>query len=140
MKKRKKNVFIISKYGEPYNYNNSIVKKIADKINIEYTIAELKFSFEEKRLLEDICQDIYNADYVLIDLIPTNFNVSYEAGIAYAVNKLRRRKANFYFLTPQYLFDLDKIPTDIKGLRHLSYVLTPFFSPILELVSKPFLN
>ncbi|MHB8278995.1 MAG: hypothetical protein ACYDIA_15285 [Candidatus Humimicrobiaceae bacterium] len=120
-REKKKNIFVITKCGEPYSYNNEIIRKIAGKINIKCTIAELKFSFEEKSLLEDIYIDISNADYVLIDLLPTNFNISYEAGLAYTLNKLKPKKANFYFLTPKYLFDLDKIPTDIKGLRHLPY-------------------
>lgn len=120
-KGKKKNIFVITKCGEPYNYNNDIIRKIADKINIKCTIAELKFSFEEKSLLEDIYNDISNADYVLIDLLPTNSNISYEAGLTYTLNKFKPKKGNFYFLTPKYLFDLDKIPTDMKGLKHLPY-------------------
>ena len=120
-RRKKKNIFVITKCGEPYNNNNDIIRKIANKINIKCTIAELKFSFEEKSLLEDIYKDISNADYVLIDLVPTNSNISYEAGLTYTLNKLKPKKANFYFLTPKYLFDLDKIPTDMKGLKHLPY-------------------
>lgn len=117
----KKKIFVITKCGEPYNINNDITREIARILNIKCIIAELKFSFEEKSLLEDIYKDIEKADYVLIDLLPTNFNVAFEAGITYTINKLKPKKTNFYFLTPQYLFDLDRIPTDIKGLKHLTY-------------------
>jgi hypothetical protein len=120
-RKKNKNIFVITKCGEPYNHNTDIIKTIASKIKAECTIAELKFSFQEKSLLEDIYNDISKADYVLVDLLPLNFNIAYEAGLTYTINKLKPKKANFYFLTPKYLFDQDKIPTDIKGLKHLPY-------------------
>ena len=115
----KKKIFVITKCGEPYNYHNEIIKNLASKINIGCTIAELKFSYDEKSLLEDIYNEIEEADYVLIDLLPSNFNIAFEAGITYAIYKQSGK--NFYFLTPKFLFDLDKIPTDIKGLKHLTY-------------------
>jgi len=124
MKKKediKKRVFVISKCGEPYDINNDIIRKITGILNIECVIAEFKFSFDEKSLLEDIYKDIEKADFVLIDLIPSNFNIAFEAGITYVVSRIKKNKANFYFLTPKYLFDLDRIPTDIKGLKHLTY-------------------
>lgn len=121
-----KKVFIIGKCGYPYNIGTEIIEKIVRICGYNPIVAEKKYSTLGQDLLKDIYVDIKASDIVFVDFVPNNFNIAFESGLAYAINDFNnsvnvKNKPGICFLIPQYAFDLNRIPTDIKGIKMSFY-------------------
>ncbi|TET09713.1 MAG: hypothetical protein E3J83_01770 [Candidatus Atribacteria bacterium] len=119
---KEKKVFLITSCDSSYQKLNYLVSVIVQKIlKYKLIISERDTEKDGQILLNTIYNSIKESEYILIDVIPDNFNIAFESGIAYVLREEKISSKKILFLAPQYLFDENIVPVDITGIK-----LTPF--------------
>lgn len=119
---KEKKVFLITSCDSLYKELNHLVSVIVqDILKYKLIISERDIEKDGQILLNTIYNSIKESDYILIDVIPDNFNIAFEAGIAYTFREEISSEKKILFLIPQYLFNESTVPVDITGIK-----LTPF--------------
>ena len=119
---KEKKVFLITSCDSSYQELNHLVSVIVQNVlKYKLIISERDIEKDGQILLNTIYNSIKESEYILIDVIPDNFNIAFESGIAYVFREEILPSKKILFLLPQYLFNENIVPVDITGIK-----LTPF--------------
>lgn len=119
---KEKKVFLITSCDSSYQELNHLVSVIVQNVlKYKLIISERDIEKDGQILLNTIYNSIKESEYILIDVIPDNFNIAFESGIAYVFREEILPSKKILFLVPQYLFNENIVPVDITGIK-----LTPF--------------
>lgn len=119
---KEKKVFLITSCDTSYQELNHLVSVIVkDILKYKLIISERDIDKDGQILLNTIYNSIKESEYILIDIIPDNFNIAFESGISYVLREEIFPNKKILFLVPQYLFSENTVPVDIIGIK-----LTPF--------------
>ena len=112
-----KNVFLVTPLGKERSKERIHADRMYNSV-FEVLKEEKKYSFMRANISsgfgifsENIFSDIKKADLVVADIIMSNLNVFYEAGLAHALNK------PVIFIGP----DNVSLPSNVKHINHISY-------------------
>jgi len=119
---KEKKVFLITSCDSSFQELNHLVSVIVKNVlKYKLIISERDIEKDGQILLNTIYNSIKESEYILIDVIPDNFNIAFESGIAYVLREEILPSKKILFLVPQYLFNENIVPVDITGIK-----LTPF--------------
>jgi len=119
---KEKKVFLITSCDSSYQELNHLVSVIVQNVlKYKLIISERDIEKDGQILLNTIYNSIKESEYILIDVIPDNFNIAFESGIAYVFREEILPSKKILFLLPKYLFNKNIVPVDITGIK-----LTPF--------------
>lgn len=108
-----KNCFVIMPFIDKLNeYYSKLIKPAVEKMN--YTVIRADEIYGIKPIIEDITNEINNADFLIADVTGRNPNVNYELGYAHACNK------NVIIISQT----IDDIPFDYRHRRAIIYDIT----------------
>lgn len=115
---KKRTAFLVIPYNIYFQPQKEILRTILDLADYDVVIASEKYPEKSQYVLEKIIDDISKAEIAVIELVPDNFNIAFEAGI---INRMPHLNANHCILAAQYLYDQNFIPTDIAGINLTFY-------------------
>ncbi|MGL5685609.1 MAG: hypothetical protein ACRCXQ_07445 [Vagococcus fluvialis] len=103
----KRKVLLIMEFKEEsYELQESLVEEFSD-----FEFLNVGDVSSQQNIIQDIINEIHNADVIIADLTGLNPNVFYELGIAHAFNKR----------VIQITQDVNELPFDIRQYRTLEY-------------------